>query len=450
MNEKNKKKYYKTGFLTVFVIVLLSLITGYYRNLSANNDSTYKELKIFSEVIEQIEKNYVDEVDIKELIKNAIQGMVHGLDPHSQYLPKDAFKELQTGTKGEFDGIGIVITMPKGILTVISPIEGTPAYKKGIKPGDIIIKIDGELTIEMKLWEAVKKMRGKKGTDVKITVMREGVSEPITYNLTRDVIPIKSVRFITLKSGYGYVWITNFQENTTKDLKKALKKLNLENNSLKGLILDLRNNPGGLLNQAISVTDQFIDDGIILKIKGRKDRNNTNTFRATKNGDKQNYPMVVIINGGSASASEIVAGALQDYKRALILGTTSFGKGSVQTVKPLYDGSGIKFTIARYYTPKGRSIQATGIKPDLYVKHRILDYKDNQNENDIMIKEKDLKNHLKAEGFKKEKDKKIKKKKKKKIDADYGKLKVENLLKDSQIDKALDILIGYEILKNFK
>ncbi len=449
MSEKNKK-YYKTGFLTVFVMVFLLIITGYYRDLSAGNDSIYKELKIFSEVIEQVQKNYVDDVDIKELIKNAIQGMVHGLDPHSQYLPKDVLKELQTGTKGEFDGIGIVITMPKGILTVVSPIEGTPAYKKGIKTGDIIIKIDGELTIEMKLWEAVKKMRGKRGTPVKITVMREGVSEPITYNLIRDVIPIKSVRFITLKSGYGYVWITNFQENTTKDLKKALKKLNIENNSLKGLILDLRNNPGGLLNQAISVTDQFIDDGIILTIKGRKDIKNTNIFKATKNGDRQNYPMVVIINGGSASASEIVAGALQDYNRALILGTTSFGKGSVQTVKPLYDGSGIKFTIARYYTPKGRSIQATGIKPDLYVKHRILDDKNDQNENDLMIKEKDLKNHLEAEKIKKIKKKKIKKKKKKKIEADYGKLKVENLLKDSQIDKALDILISYEILKKFK
>jgi len=452
--EQKKRKHLKLWLVIVIAVSLGVIGTGFYRDLSAD-DETYRGLKIFSDVIQLVEKNYVDPVDSKELIQKAIQGMVSSLDPHSQLLPPEAFEELQIDTEGEFGGIGIVITMQKGILTVISPIEGTPAYKAGVKAGDIIIKVDGESTKEMALWEAVKKMRGPKGDQVVITIVRKGESEPIDFEIVRDIIPIESVKHIPLKSGYGYIRITNFQKNTADDVESALKKLEA-GDSLRGLLLDLRDNPGGLLNQAIEVSDIFLDDGAIVSIKGRLKRH-TKEFKARRNRRKLDFPMVVLINGGSASASEIVAGALQDHKRALLLGTTSFGKGSVQTVETLRDGYGLKFTIARYYTPNGRSIQAQGIAPDVEVKHRFVD-EEMEDEEDGLLKEKDLKNHLEAYPYEEEEDKKDesgdkkdkKKSKKRRTESRYGPLNAEGLQADNQVMRGLEILVSYDIFKDSK
>jgi carboxyl-terminal processing protease len=431
-------------WIVMVVLILWSMGTGLKSNISAGSSETYKGLKLFSDVIELIEKNYVDEVDTEKLVQKAVQGMVGSLDPHSSLLPPEAFEELQIGTHGEFGGIGIVITMQKGILTVISPIEGTPAYKAGIKAGDKIIKVDGKITKDMMLWEAVKMMRGPKGEVVVITIVREGAPKPIDFKLIRDIIPVISVKAMLVKPGYGYVWITNFQDNTTDELKEALEELESGDVPLKGLVLDLRDNPGGLLNQAISVSDLFLEKGHIVSIKGRL-KKHTQIFRAHPNEIKRDYPVVVLINGGSASASEIVAGALQDHKKAIIVGTTSFGKGSVQTVETLRDGYGLKFTIARYYTPSGRSIQAQGIKPDVVVKHRIIDPE--EADEGLRIKEKDLKNHLEATKPAIKKEDRKKKTVHPKTKSKHGSLILEDLLKDNQILRALDILTGYNILK---
>ncbi|NQT10289.1 MAG: S41 family peptidase [Desulfobacteraceae bacterium] len=441
-----KKQNIKFWFVMIIALIFWQIGTGFYHDLSASSDETYQGLKLFSDVIELIEKNYVDEVDTKKLIQKAVQGMVGSLDPHSALLPPEAFEELQIGTHGEFGGIGIVITMQQGVITVISPIEGTPAYKAGIKAGDKIIKVDGELTKDMMLWEAVKKMRGPKGKPVVITIIRNGVSKPIDFKLIRDIIPVISVKSLVLQPGYGYIWITNFQDNTTDELKLALEKLESGSVPLKGLVLDLRDNPGGLLNQSISATDLFLEKGKIVSIKGRLGKH-TKIFRAHPNEVKRDYPIVVLINGGSASASEIVAGALQDHKKAIIIGTTSFGKGSVQTVEALRDGYGLKFTIARYYTPSGRSIQAQGIIPDIEVKQRAIDIEE---ADEGLMKEKDLKNHLEAEPDTKkdagEKEDIRKKHKHPKIKSRHESLTLEGLLEDNQVMRALDILRSYTIL----
>ena len=445
-----KNRHLKLWLVLTGAIIFWTIGAGYSGSISANNEETYKGLKTFSDVLDLIEKNYVDDVDTKELIQKAIQGMVHGLDPHSSFLPPEALEDLKVDTKGKFGGIGIVISMPKGLLTVISPIENTPACKAGVKTGDIIIKINGKSTQDMILWEAVKQMRGPKGEKVVITVFRKGTPEPIVFNLVRDIIPIESVKSITLKPGYGYIRVTNFQNNTTKDMIKALESLEAGDTGIKGLILDLRGNPGGLLNQAVMISDLFLEDGIIVSIKGRE-RKHTKNYRAHYDEIDRKYPMVVLVNGGSASASEIVAGALQDHKRALILGTTTFGKGSVQTVETLQEGYGLKYTIARYYTPNGRSIQALGIEPDIVVKQRIIEEDDADDTKNIFLKEKDLKNHLNAEPGKDKKKKSEKnnseKKKKPGIQSKHGNLKLETLMTDNQVIRALDILVGYEILK---
>jgi carboxyl-terminal processing protease len=453
----NKKKNgnIKLWLAIVVAAVFFTMGTGFHRDLSADVEETYKGLKIFTDVIDLVEKNYVDPVDTKELIQNAIQGMVHGLDPHSALLPPEAFEELQVDTQGEFTGIGISITMRDGFVTVISPIEGTPADKAGIMAGDRIIEVDGEPTKDLR--DAVKKMRGPKGTEVLVTIRRRGASKPIEFKLIRDVIPIESIKSITLKPGYGYIRITNFSDSTTKDLQLALKALESEKTPLSGLVLDLRSNPGGLLPQAISVSDLFLEQGSILSIKGRLKRH-TKIFKAKPNETQRNYPIVVLINGGSASASEIVAGALQDNKRALILGTTSFGKGSVQTVEPLRDGSGIKLTIARYYTPSGRSIQAKGIEPDIVVKQKIIDDLQTGVDDRRQFKEKDLENHLEAEPGEDESEKpnpEVKEKSKKQLklnDAEsrYSQLKLENLQTDNQVMRALEILLSHHIFKDIK
>jgi carboxyl-terminal processing protease len=445
----------KLWLVMVAAVVVWMAGAGFQRANSANtNDNLYEGLKLFSDVIELIQREYVDEVDAKDLIHKAIQGMVQSLDPHSSLMPPDAYEDLQIDTKGKFTGIGIHITMRDGFVTVISPIEDTPAYKAGIEAGDRIIKVDGQLAKDLR--EAVRMMRGPRGSKVTVTIMRNGSKKPLEFELTRDEIPILSVKSISLKPGYGYVRISNFTGTTTQEFEKALEKLESSQPPMKGLVLDLRNNGGGLLNQAISVSDIFLDKGQILSIKGR-DKKNTKVFNATPSATQRTYPIVVLINGGTASASEIVAGALQDQKRALVLGTTSFGKGSVQTVENLRDGSGLKLTIARYYTPSGRSIQAKGIEPDIALKFKRTEAEDPAEKDEMSFKEKDLENHLEAEGEPAEKPapKKTEKSDKdkaplKEAESRVGPLKVESLQTDNQVMRALEIHIGHDVIKNVK
>jgi carboxyl-terminal processing protease len=344
--------------------------------------------------------------------------------------------------------------MQDGFVTVISPIEDTPAYKAGILARDRIIKVDGKPTKDLR--EAVNMMRGPKGTKVVVTIFREGVKKPLEFELVRDVIPIQSVKSFILKPGYGYIRLSNFTGTTTKELIATLEKMENAEIPIKGLVMDLRNNGGGLLNQSIKVADLFLDEGAILSIKGRN-KKNTKVFNATPSSVERNYPMVVLINGGSASASEIVAGALQDHKRALILGTTSFGKGSVQTVETLRDGSGLKLTIARYYTPNDRSIQAKGIQPDIFLKHRRLDPAENSRREEGLLKERDLENHLEAEPAKNQstdddskegKEKSEEKSKMREAELRIGPLTLEALESDNQVVRALEMLEGYDIFKN--
>lgn len=457
-----KNRHIKLWITVIIAAAFLTAGAGFYRDLSASSEETYKGLKVFSDVIDIIENNYVDPVDTKDLIQKAIQGMVQSLDPHSSLLPPEAYEDLQIDSEGEFPGIGIHITLQNGLVTVISPIEGTPAFKAGIKAKDRIIKIDGVVPKDLR--EAVSKMRGPKGTSVVVTIAREGFSEPLEFTLTRDIIPVESIKSLVIKPGYGYIWITNFTGNTTDDFIKALEKLESGSTPLKGLILDLRDNGGGLLNQAIKVSDIFLEEGKILSIEGRL-KKNSRIFTAHPDKVKRTYPMVILINSGSASASEIVAGALQDHKRALILGTTSFGKGSVQSVETLRDGYALKLTIARYYTPNGRSIQAKGIEPDIVLRHK-MPGDESIYDDDGMIKEKDLRNHLGETSDEKkdvkgknievdsdnkpDKDKKDIQKKKKGREMDYrlGPLTVEGLQSDNQVMHGLEILLSYEIFKD--
>ncbi|MBW2367509.1 MAG: S41 family peptidase [Deltaproteobacteria bacterium] len=449
MIEKTGKQV-KLWWMMLIVVIIWTITAGFWRDLSANNEEIYKGLKIFSDVLDIVENNYVEEVEKTELIEKAIQGMVQSLDPHSAFLPPRALEELQVDTQGEFGGIGIEITRVKGVLTVISPIIGSPAHDAGVKTGDQIIKVNGTITKDMMLYEAVKLMRGAKGTSVIITVIRQGEPEPLDFEIKRATIPIESVRWINMRPGFGYVSITNFRENTTKDLKKALTAIEAEGPPLNGLILDLRDNPGGLLTQAVDVTDLFIKKGVIVSMKGRSGKN-SKVYRATPNRIKRKYPIVVLINGGSASASEIVAGALQDHQRALILGTTSFGKGSVQNVEALRDGYGLKLTIARYYTPKGNSIQAEGIEPDIVAEKHKTDTK--KPKKHTRITEKDLKNHLEPEvgepGDTGETAPDTKKLKRGMISR-HGPLELETLKNDSQVMNALELLVGYHIFQDIK
>jgi carboxyl-terminal processing protease len=351
---------------------------------------------VFSNILSIVQQNYVDDIDPQETMEGAIKGMLTSLDPHSSFLRPDDFKELQVETKGSFSGIGIEITTKDGMLTVVSPIEDTPAFIAGIEAGDTIIKIEGESTKDMSLIEAVKRLRGPKGSEVTISIHREGWGDLQDFTIVRDVIPIYSVRSSVLEPGYGYIRITNFQRNTAKDLQKSLEDLLIEG-TLKGLVLDLRNNPGGLLDSSVKVVDLFLDEGIIVSTKGRlKDQNME--FSAHRGGPEYNFTIVILINSGTASASEIVAGALQDHKRAFILGTQSFGKGSVQTIIPMSDGAGLRLTTARYYTPNGTSIQATGITPDVLVPKSAAIEDDSSKGPMELFREKDLRHHLENGG----------------------------------------------------
>ncbi|MBW2052255.1 MAG: PDZ domain-containing protein [Deltaproteobacteria bacterium] len=352
-----------------------------------NREDVYAKIKVLSRVLYEIQERYVEDKEAEELIYGAIKGMVQTLDPHSSFLTPEEFKDLQMETRGSFTGVGTEITLKDGVLTVVAPIDGTPAYRAGIQSGDSIIKIDGKSSKDMTLREAVKLIRGPRGTTVVLTVTRKNEPKPIDISIVRDVIPLRSVRFETLEDGYGYIRISNFQGKTTDEARKALKKLQSGPVPLQGLIIDLRSNPGGLLDQAVNTADLFLKDGLIVYTKGRSKRQNMR-FNAKESVIVKDYPIVVMVNEGSASASEILAGALQDHKRALILGAKTFGKASVQTIIPFPDGSGLRLTTARYYTPSGRSIQADGIHPDVVVESRF---------SGKIIREKDLAKHLKGE-----------------------------------------------------
>ena len=352
------------GTIIAGTLVLLLLTGGVQRGTTAVED-TYERLKVFTEVLSLIQSNYVDDVNSKELVYGAVKGMLETLDPHSSFMPPESFKEMQVETQGSFGGLGIEITVKDRMLTVVTPIDGTPADRAGIHPGDRIVKIEGHLTKDMTLMDAVRKLRGPKGSKVTISVLREGSAEPIDFTLVREVIEVKSIRSKDLGDGIHYVRISSFQERTAKDLEEVLEKARTSNTN--ALVLDLRNDPGGLLNQAVAVSDMFLDKGqLIVYTQGRL-KNQDLRFTAEHSNGLPRLPMVVLVNGGSASASEIVAGALQAWKRAVILGTKTFGKGSVQTVIPLSDGSGLRLTTAKYFTPKGRSIHGVGITPDIVV-----------------------------------------------------------------------------------
>lgn len=325
------------------------------------------ELRTFTEIFAKIKSDYVEQVDDKELLENAIHGMLEGLDPHSTYLDGDSYKDLQEGTSGEFGGLGIEVGMENGFIKVISPIDDTPAHKAGIKAGDLIIKLDDRSVKGMSLNDAVDIMRGKPGDPITLTIIRENAEKPLIITIVRDIIKIKSVRFETLEPGFGYLRISSFQSHTVEGLRQAIDQLKKDNSEkLKGVILDLRNNPGGILNAAVGVSDMFLNKGMIVYTEGRI-KNSKLKFNAKPNAKLPDVPLIVLVNGGSASASEIVAGALQDHGRGIIMGEKTFGKGSVQTVLPMNNNAALKLTTARYYTPNGRSIQASGITPDIII-----------------------------------------------------------------------------------
>jgi len=344
---------------------VLLVFTGGVQHGTTAIEDTYEKLKTLTEILSLIQSNYVDDVNSKELIYGAVKGMLETLDPHSSFMPPEAFKEMQVETHGSFGGLGIEITVKDRFLTVVAPIEGTPADRAGIQPGDRIVKIEGQITKDLTLLDAVRKLRGPKGSKVTISILREGSPELMDVTLVREVIEVKSVRSKDLGDGIYYVRLASFQERTSKDLERVLEQAQTAGTT--ALILDLRNDPGGLLNQAVAVGDMFLDKGQLIVYTQGRIKNQDLRFTAEHSNGLPKWPMVVLVNGGSASASEIVAGALQDWKRAVLLGTKTFGKGSVQTVIPLSDGSGLRLTTAKYFTPRGRSIHGTGIMPDIIV-----------------------------------------------------------------------------------
>ncbi len=351
-----------------------------------------EELRNFSEIFAKVKADYVEEVDDRQLLEDAIRGMLAGLDPHSTYLNRDEFKELQVGTTGEFGGLGIEVTMEDGFVKVVAPIDDTPAQRAGVQAGDLIVRLDDTPVKGMTLNDAVKVMRGKPGTKIVLTIVREGEEKPLTVPIVRDRIRVKSVKFRSLEEGYGYLRITSFQTHTGEHLSRAIETLREENGGeLKGLVLDLRNNPGGVLGAAVAVADAFLEKGVVVYTEGRAEDAELR-FNATPDDLADGAPIVVLVNGGSASASEIVAGALQDHQRAIIMGSRTFGKGSVQTIFPMSNNSAVKITTARYFTPSGRSIQAEGIVPDIAIEK--LQVAAVEDEGPQGIKEADLSGHL--------------------------------------------------------
>ena len=431
------KKILKSGFfifgLFFFTVLILSFTPNHFLSAQNNRQDTYKQLSLFGDVFQKVKNQYVETVSDKQLIEAAISGMLQSLDPHSAYLKAEDYTEMRVKTKGSFGGLGIEITLQDGIVKVVSPIDDTPADKAGILPGDLIIAVEGESIRGLPLNKAVERLRGPIGSSVKITILRKNL-DPFDIEIVRDKIKIRSAKYEIIKN-IGYMRLTTFSETTTSTMISGIKKIKQKlGNKFEGLILDLRNNPGGLLNQSISVTDSFLNNGEIVSTKGRLNEDTERTF-ASPGDILDNYPLVILINNGSASASEIVAGALKDHGRAIILGTRSFGKGSVQSIMPVPENGAIRLTTSRYYTPSGISIQAKGIEPDIIVEAGITK-KNNKNSG---VREENLRGAL------------DKNNKKDKIDDTKNKLSpAEKLLEDNQIARAFDLIRGIRLYGKIK
>ena len=451
-------------FLTAFGVTGVGISSSWAQSSeAAKKDSvdTYEKLKVFSEIISLLESSYVEPIDSEELIDGAIRGMLKSLDPHTTYLNPKSYKDMRVETSGKFGGLGIEISMREGMLTVVSPIEDTPADRAGVLSGDKIIQIEEEPTLDMTLADAVNLLRGKPGEPINITIFREGFKAPKEFTIVRDIIKVRSVKHKIYNEEIGYIKIRSFSKNTGSDLDKALATI--AEKGVNRLVLDLRNNPGGLLNQAVEVADRFLDsENLIVYTNGRNEDQNMR-FTTRNQAKKYNFPMVIIVNGGSASASEIVSGALQDLGRAIVLGTQTFGKGSVQTIIPLSDGSALRLTTARYYTPSGRVIQENGIAPDILVEQPLVKAeKDEEGKDKVkeesetkkkirrFLREKDLKQHLKGKkdnkdgGAAAEAETEEEKKKTKELAS-----LEEDLKKDYQLQQAVSLLTGWDIMKQF-
>lgn len=440
------KKYITIGFASLTIAISLLFSANLF---AASTDSSKEEasrlqaLAKFTKVISIVEQYNVDDVTIEELMDKALQGMMSNLDAHSNFLTQKDYKKLKVQTDGEFGGLGITVGIRDGALTVIAPIEGTPADKAGLKAGDIILKINEESTLNMTIDEAVSIMRGKVGDPINITIVRKGEAKPLSINIVRGIITIQSVYTKTIGDNVLYVRVTSFDKKVVEDVAKAIKK---KKAMTKGIVLDLRNNPGGLLDQAVGLVDIFVDKGQIVSQKGRKESDNQ-VYNAKEGNTITDVPLVVLVNGGSASASEIVSGALQDHKRGVILGENTFGKGSVQVVLPITQKEAIKLTIARYYLPSGRTIQAVGVKPDIEVQPGEV----KKHDNGFSIKEADLKKHLEEELVKVNGDDKNKEKDSKKAKEDKAKKDIitkEQLYKDIQLKESVDIIKALIIVKD--
>lgn len=440
-------------FLLAGSLLSIVLLLNIAHQVSAKENGVvdrYRYLKSFTDVLALVEKNYVEPTDVQALVEGSIKGMLQTLDPHTSYMNRDTYKELQVETKGQFGGLGIEITVRDGLLTVVAPIEGSPAARAGIEAGDQIIKIGEDFSKDMSLIDAVKKMRGLKGTPITISVHREGVKDLIPVTVVRDIIKVKSVRSRMLEPGFGYVRLAQFQEGSASEFAKALKKLSADApaKNLNGLVLDLRNNPGGLLTQAIRVSDIFLKDGVIVYTEGRLESQKQKYF-AHDDGSEPEFPVIVLVNGGSASASEIVAGAFQDHGRALILGEQSFGKGSVQTILPMEEGDALRLTTALYYTKSGRSIQAQGITPDISVSDKRFPTDSEElledDERSSAVKEKDLPGALKnpGEASKEDAEEELRIGSRKAMQAELSKL----LRVDPQLDEALRLLKTWNVFQ---
>jgi len=425
--------------IAAFMAAALFQLVRIKNAVPGKTDLEYTQL--VPEIMEMIRQKYVEPVDKKKLLEGAVSGMLAALDPHSAYLPADSFKEMNIQMSGSFGGIGLEVNMMEGRLTVISPIDDTPAFRAGIKPGDIIWKIDGKFTRNLNLTEAVNRMRGPKGSKLSLTIIRKKAPKPLVFGLVRDIITTKSLKSRSLEPGFGYIRIAHFQERSAAEFSRALHALRTENGgALKGLVIDLRNNPGGLLEQVVEIAGHFIDgkneNGLVVYTEGRE-KSSRMTLTTGMNDKEPRYPVVVLINGGSASAAEILAGALQDHKRGIIMGTQSFGKGSVQSIFPLPGGAGLKLTTARYYTPKGRSIQARGITPDIIVGD--VDMPPAPEKKETPLRERDLENHIKDQGSVPESG-----------EAVPAALPPGKGDKDYQLSRALDLLKGMGMLAQQK
>lgn len=428
-----KRILFNTGISLLLSLGISSSVLAYKKPDNQDEDSTsnlpIKQLRIFSQVFGRIKKDYVEKVDDKELLESAIKGMLSELDPHSAYLDADAFKDLQEGTTGEFGGLGIEVGSEDGFIKVIAPIDDTPAQRAGVKSGDLIIRIDDKSVKDLTLDESVKLMRGKPGTEIELTITRKTEDKPLKIKIVRDVIKVASVKHKVLENNIGYIRISQFQARTTQDLLKAISKIKKKiKTDIPALIIDLRSNPGGILNAAVSVSDAFLEDGLIVYTKGANEDSKMD-FKAAPDDVLDGAPIVVLVDEGSASASEIVAGALQDHKRAVIMGRKTFGKGSVQTIVPITEKIAIKLTTARYYTPSGRSIQAEGVKPDIELQE--LNISSAEKKAHDSMSEADLAGHLENDGNGKGKDKKKKTDNKEKslAEKDYELSAAVNLLK---------------------